>query len=71
MPYGESAYICRKRFIVKANDFMRSSWLVATAFFAAPQNVQTPEPRAVPMINESHYRLLFENAYVRVVASAS
>jgi hypothetical protein len=48
------------------HPLLRSSWLVATAFFAAPQNAQTPEPRAVPIINEPHYRLLFENAYVRV-----
>ena len=48
------------------HPLLRSSWLVATAFFAAPQNAQTPEPRAVPIINEPHYRLLFENSYVRV-----
>jgi len=48
------------------HPLLRSSWLVATAFFVTPQNVQTPEPRGVPIINEPHYRLLFENAYVRV-----
>jgi hypothetical protein len=48
------------------HPLLRSSWLVATAFFAAPQNVRTPEPRAVSIINEPHYRLLFENSYVRV-----
>jgi hypothetical protein len=48
------------------HPLFRSSWLLATAFFAVPQNVQTPEPRAVSIINEPHYRLLFENSYVRV-----
>jgi hypothetical protein len=45
---------------------LRGSLLIATAFFAAPQNVHTPEPRAVSIIDEPHYRLLFENSYVRV-----
>jgi hypothetical protein len=48
------------------HPLLRSSCLVATAFFAAPQNVQTPEPRGVPIINEPHHRLVFENSYVRV-----
>jgi hypothetical protein len=48
------------------HPLLRSSCLVATAFFAASQNVQTPEPRRVPIINEPHHRLLFENSYVRV-----
>ena len=47
------------------NPLLRSSWLVATAFFAGPQSVQTPA-RAVAIINEPHYRLLFESSYVRV-----
>jgi hypothetical protein len=49
-----------------SHPLLRSSCLVATAFFATPQSVQRPEPRGAPIINEPHHRLLFENSYVRV-----
>lgn len=45
---------------------LRTTWLVAIAFFAVPLNIQTPEQRAVSVSNEPHHRLLFENSYVRV-----
>jgi hypothetical protein len=46
---------------------VRMTWLVAAAFFVSALNVQTPEAqRAVSIADEPHYRLIFENSYVRV-----
>jgi len=46
---------------------VRLIWLVASAFFASALNGQTPEvERAVSITNEPHYRLIFDNSYVRV-----
>lgn len=43
------------------------TWLVATVLFVSVLNVQTSEAqRAVSITDEPHYRLIFENSYVRV-----
>jgi hypothetical protein len=49
------------------HSVIKTTWLVAAAFFASALNVQTPEvQRTVSITNEPHYRLIFDNAYVRV-----
>ena len=49
------------------HSLLRMTWLVGAAFFASALNVQTPEAqRAVSVNDEPHYRLIFENSYVRV-----
>jgi hypothetical protein len=46
---------------------LRMTWLVATALFVSVLDVQTSEAqRAVSITDEPHYRLIFENSYVRV-----
>ena len=46
---------------------VRTTWLAATAFFVSALSVQTSEvQRAVSITDEPHYRLIFENSYVRV-----
>ena len=50
-----------------SHSLLRMCWLVSAAFFASAPNVQTPEAqRAVSLSDEPHYRLIFENSYVRV-----
>jgi hypothetical protein len=46
---------------------LRTVWLIPIALFGSALNVQTPEAqRPVPLTNEPHYRLIFENSYARV-----
>ena len=48
-------------------SLLRMTWLAAAAFFASAPNVQTSEAqRAVSITDEPHYRLIFENSYIRV-----
>jgi hypothetical protein len=49
------------------HSLLRISWLVAAAFLVSALKVQTPEAqRALSITDEPHYRLIFENSYVRV-----
>jgi hypothetical protein len=46
---------------------LRTFWLLAIALVCWAPNIQTPEPSsAVPITNEPHHHLVFENAWVRV-----
>lgn len=52
---------------IVSHSLLRMSWLVTAAFFASAPNVQAPEARRiVSLSDEPHYRLIFENSYVRV-----
>jgi hypothetical protein len=45
----------------------KTAWFVPIALFCSAVCAQTPDaPKAVPLTEEAHHRLIFENSYVRV-----
>src|SRR5271166_1556087 len=46
---------------------LRTAWFAPIALLASVLTAQTPDsPKPVPMTEEPHHRLIFENSYVRV-----
>jgi hypothetical protein len=53
--------------LILDHSSLRTAWLVPIALVGPALNVQAPEAQhAVPLANEPHYRLIFENSYARV-----